>query len=505
MKRNESRNSGLFTLVGTLIALTGITSLVACNDHVFTVIEPICHAEELALAELDVGKPVDILIVVDNSGSMCEEQTALKQSFLDPNCPIQDLNNPPEADINPSPERVRELSENCGFIQILSLFEATDFRLGVITTDVSACDNSLQQANLDQFLPFNCFGQTFPNRGRHPQRGCLQPPDINGGPRYLQLGDQDIDVKFSNILDNVQTWGSGFERGLDATVSFLQGDVADASCANDVEDFIRDDARLAVIYLTDEDDCSHSVNDAFGDENVNITCNEGVQETFVGNAGNCYNVDNDPDVADAFTNVSVYVDFLQQFKGSAGDVKVAVIGGAVEEPGGLRVAQGCSNVNNVPSGACTPSLGASNIPSRCGPDGEVQNCCEADGSTRYFDFADQFGQNGFVNSICTDFRSTMIGIAEFIGRVEDIVLKRPPPNPNEIIIRVTRNGENEPEFLSRIPDDEPNPDTQDGFQYDGNVTIRFFGGSAPQPGDQVSVHYASQAPGEPCDGSAAEE
>jgi hypothetical protein len=477
-------------------ASLALLTLLGCNQHVFTVIDPVCHAERVELTPVQLGKPVDILLVVDNSASMCEEQASLAENFLDPDCPI-DINNPDPAFINPTPQQVDELRADCGFIQILSLFEATDFRLGVITTDVSECDNAFLQAQSDQFAPlFGCFEDfPFPDRGKVPQVGCLQAPSTLER-KFLAAGDEDLDVKFTSILDRVQTWGSSAERGFDATARFLAGETPHAACATDADDFLRDDARLAVVYLTDEDDCSHG--DDFPDDTAGITCEE-VQQVPSTNASDCY------DRADELTPPQDFVDLIHAFK-PAGDTKVAVIGGFGDD-GAASCSQGAGDIDR----ACTPTFGGSNDPRNCSeldedgdgePDGVAVRatglpCCEADAATRYEALADGFGGAGLRASICVDFRDTLIEIAEFIGRVEDVVLTQPPPEGAEIVVSVSRRGGGA-ELLPRIPDDATDPEAEDGFQYDGGTTLNFFGRSAPQPGDVVEVHYSTLPPGEDC-------
>ncbi|MCA9583107.1 MAG: hypothetical protein KC416_15015, partial [Myxococcales bacterium] len=66
-------------------------------------------------------------------------------------------------------------------------------------------------------------------------------------------GDGDVAGKFS-CLANVGVDGSGIEMPLRAVELAVSDRVADGTNAG----FLRDDALLAVVILTDEDDCSHS-------------------------------------------------------------------------------------------------------------------------------------------------------------------------------------------------------------------------------------------------------
>src|SRR3954469_8715935 len=100
----------------------------------------------------------DILIVVDNSGSMTDKQANLVANFLNANppgcfddgdasdceCPLQDLAHISDNFKNPKPELYTGNGPlaKCGFIQLVAAFD-NDFRIGVITTDVGLCDNRI--------------------------------------------------------------------------------------------------------------------------------------------------------------------------------------------------------------------------------------------------------------------------------------------------------------------------------------------------------------------------
>src|SRR4051812_32250712 len=80
----------------------------------------------------DVAVPkqqaADILVVVDNSGSMFEEQDNLAKNFLNQvaaECPLQDLKNIPADFKNPAPELYTGNGPlaKCGFIQLVAAFD----------------------------------------------------------------------------------------------------------------------------------------------------------------------------------------------------------------------------------------------------------------------------------------------------------------------------------------------------------------------------------------------
>lgn len=464
-------------------------ALSSCNKHVFEVVPRDCTAQQDIDKPIPVDTPADILIVVDNSGSMCEEQANLVENFFDENCPITDLNNIPEQYRNPDPAMVQELAKNCGFVQLLAAYD-NDWRLGVITTDVGQCDNRFGFASLSDPIA-NCSGTPMPDWGRRPQRGCLQPD--NGGTKVLKRGDQDVGRRFREILNNVRTFGSAWERGLDAMQVFLSPNSDRApGCENDLDLFLRPEAKLVVIFLTDEDDCSHA-DGAFGllDENDGESCSNAtevfhVQRTPVLKPEECY------EKWDQLAPTSRYSQFLKSYKGDPKLVSVAVIaGGLFDEDSGAVIAGGCTVSNDgVPQGGCFESGGNSHQTApgyMCDPD--QTTCCTADPGTRYFQFARELGASQFLNdSICFDsFRNTMINIAAFIAADDFVQLAERPASPGAIVVEITRAGENEPTPIPRIPDGE-DPSGRDGWQYDSeNLRVVFYGDAKPKPGDTIQV------------------
>lgn len=476
-------------LVGGTLATALTTS---CNEHVFVIFEPQCTRQIDEELNVPLDKPADILVVVDSSGSMCEEQENLVQNFFVEGCPITDLANVPEQFKNPTPEQVEQLAQQCGFIQILAAFD-NDFRIGVITTDTGFCDNRFGQA-----AGGTCGVFSDPDWGRRPQRGCLQAPP-GAASKVIQKGDNDIGERFRATLDNIRTFGSGFERAFDATEIFLDpNSVRAEGCENDLEEFIRDDAKLVVIYLTDEEDCSHGDNAfGFGDENDLLdeipgigNCDEAFEDLPSVDSLSCYNK------PELLVPVDHYVDFLKSYKGEGReqDVSVAVIAGGVRNAQGGIEAGGCSidARNGEPDAQCSPAFGSSNDPTLCDPAQRAAQglppCCAADSGTRYFQLASGMGAGqALADSICfASFRNTMIDIARFIARIEFVQLAEAPADPNAIVVRIQRAGEVTAQVVPRISQNQ-NPDGQDGWQLDGDRTIRFYGNFVPQPGDDVDV------------------
>ena len=148
------------------------------------------------------GGKVDILFVDDNSVSMDPEQAALGNKFS-------------------------------SFTASLS---TADWQVGIITTD---CSNG---------SPFNFCGQLFDFAGL-PSNQYILTPLI---PNFLDAFKNTIQRPETIDCRNAGLCPSGTEEGLKSTISaFNQRNTANAG-------FFRNDADLAVVYLSDEDERSNA-------------------------------------------------------------------------------------------------------------------------------------------------------------------------------------------------------------------------------------------------------
>lgn len=146
---------------------------------------------------------VDMLFVVDNSGSMAGEQKILADSFA-------------------------------SFIDQFYKRDV-DFHIGVITTDVSNAGNS-------KYWTGKLSGFVDPDMGRLLSKTT--------GERFLNRDSLDLINKFKANV-KVGTSGSGSEQGLNS-VSLALDDSKLKGGFND--GFLRDDAMLSVIVVSDENE-----------------------------------------------------------------------------------------------------------------------------------------------------------------------------------------------------------------------------------------------------------
>jgi hypothetical protein len=208
---------------------------------------------------------MDILFVVDNSGSMMEEQRNLATNF---------------------PEFARILDE-----YRVRTGEPLDYRVGVTTT---ARDIFTRQLGIISPVP-----STDP-----PDNGVFRRAR-NMTRSWIETSDAERRTLLQSVAD-VGIAGSGIEMPLDAARLALSSQL---ETGKPNAGFIREDALLAVVFVTDEEDCSR--NDGRTRQSY-IQVGLGDVETVV-----CGTLD----------EPSVFVDFFDQLKGDRKRWATAVIAG----------------------------------------------------------------------------------------------------------------------------------------------------------------------------------
>jgi hypothetical protein len=255
---------------------------------------------------------IDFLFVVDDSGSMAEEQDNLEDNF------------PLFVDI------INQYMTSSG--------QALDYRLAVTTTGRTV-------TTITQFpppigpVPMTEVGM---NGGFREEPGCgMTRP-------WFERTDPNLATNFG-CAAKVDTSGPSMEMPLLCTELALSDRVADGTNAG----FLREDALLAIVILTDENDCSRP------DDNFTLD--------LLNPAMDPCNPSQPQLVPPAH-----YVDFLDQLKGERGRWAVAVIAGPT---------------------ACSSAFG------------------DAAEATRLKDFVSETGQNAIFSSICTGNLATAISDA----------------------------------------------------------------------------------------------
>ena len=263
-------------------------------------------------APLEVCSKMDILFVIDDSGSMGEEQGNLGQNFP-------------------------------GFINVLDEYMAADglldYRIAVTTTGRDL--DYVLDAGLGLPIPLPITIPPIP-MSENGDNGVMRQ-DCGMTKRWIDRDDGNVASTFSCVA-NVGTGGPSLEMPLYATQLALGDRMSDGTNSG----FLRDDALLAVVILTDEDDCSRTDNN------------------FTIGGDQCGT--NNPD----YMPVSSTVAFLDQLTGARGRWATAVIAG--------------------PS-ACSSSFG------------------EASHAANLQEFVSQTGDNAVFSSICDGDLTTALGEA----------------------------------------------------------------------------------------------
>ena len=168
---------------------------------------------------------LDVLWVIDNSGSMCEEQASIRDN----------------AEL-----LIQELA-NAGI----------DFRFAVITTDMDDINESgrfqnTAKSETDSMCSVTVDINACPDvaSGDDPTPRVISSTDA----RYQTNGDLDTSLLARDFGCNtsVGVQGTGFEMGLDAAREALSPELLSSANAG----FLREDAYLGIVFLTDENDCS---------------------------------------------------------------------------------------------------------------------------------------------------------------------------------------------------------------------------------------------------------
>ena len=207
-----------------LLSTLSVATLNSCENRTVAKVTPNDIRVEKNVVPVE-KRNVDLLFVIDTSGSMVEEQQSLLNNF---------------------PVFINELENIQGGLP--------NIHIGVISPDVGAGDSGAcgpgQNGNL----------QAIPNQANFPElTGCT---GLDGNDKFIV--DEDVEgnegqrrVNYQGSLEDtfrciaaLGTGGCGFEQPLEAISQALNPqNVANAG-------FLRDDAFLGIVVITDEDDCS---------------------------------------------------------------------------------------------------------------------------------------------------------------------------------------------------------------------------------------------------------
>ena len=384
--------------------------LPACQDYNYEELRGSVHKNVVWTKTIPVSAEADILFVIDNSGSMAGEQRQFAESF-----------------------RV--------FVDILDEEYGDNYHIAIVSTGMESqgcprCGDGITKSCINITGENGRFqDQVCRNIGTDsaPIYECKEP---NPACRVVAGGNLDCfydpvageGTVFAGVL------GCGYERGL-APIRNALGALEKKYNAG----FLRDDAMLAVIVISDEEDCGE-VGDVYEltSDGGNI-CNFAAKG-FGPNGETVH--PNDPQQRSyTLTPVEEYHDFLvNEVKGGREElVKFAAIVGIKD----------VADLSTTTIEYQQDSGGRWDVVPACSTPGCTGQYCDADPGTRYLKLAEEFGENALVDTICqSDFSKTMGDLGEFIKCPRVFKLGVEPLDPD--LAAILLNGKEIPRHSCSI-------------------------------------------------------
>jgi hypothetical protein len=360
----------------------------------------------------------DILFVVDDSTSMANEQTLLRNGLYQ-------------------------------FIQQLAASPiAANYQIGVTTTSVAGWSDSQTTyvAGPSTGLPYaagTIVAIAKDGNGNALPGEFVYASGAYAGPRILVSGQASLVPDFEA---NVQVGVDGSNREEPFRAARLALEKAGAGGPN--EGFLRHGARLAIVFLSDEDDCS-------GPSDPTISDSAGCRAAKAGSL---------------LTPVSEFATFLQgPIAGEPRDVVLGAIVGVA--PGTQLLSCGGTWCASLPGG------------NACGN--------ATDAGTRFLELLGHFAaDHTTVGSICdTSFASALAGIADVI-MPDTLPLDGAPADPRMLVVSVQRPGVGTISCgvgVAGTAGEATADAVYEGPQAGSPATITFQNACALQRGDSVDV------------------
>jgi hypothetical protein len=295
-----------------LASLLGTGLLTGCPDRTISEVSPEQGRVEFKDIPVTVNRDIDILFIVDDSPSMLDKQTNLKNNF--PN-----------------------------FINVLNTIEGglPNVHMGVVTSDLGAsgADGMIAPAipgtvggcsSTGKNGALQTFGAGASITGKYISDVASATPGMRNKNYTGTLASA-----FSSIA-SAGAAGCGFEQHIEAAKRALQpSNVANAG-------FVRPSAYLAIIIIADEDDCSleHSTLltsdttqlgplQSFRCTRYGITCDTGGTDANAINVAGPKSACHSNESGQYLTKIADYVTFFKGLKTDPNNVIVAGIVGPV--------------------------------------------------------------------------------------------------------------------------------------------------------------------------------
>ncbi len=296
-------------VITALTAMT-ITAHSGCTDPELAIVPPRQSVVPESTFPVSQNRELDILFVIDNSNSMEAEQRSLADNF---------------------PNFVATLEGIQGGLP--------DIHMGVISTDmgVGPGNNTCRSADGDNG---RLRAEPSPNCQVQAPTGAFIKDILVDNKRETNYPDEQSLADTFSCIAEIGLNGCGFEQPLESLKRALDpSNVVNAG-------FLRPNAYLAVVFITDEDDCSAEDTGMYGTIENDI-------DQQLGRAGSfrCweYGVRCDPDTpripgekfecapredSPYMSNVQEYVDYLKQLKGQE---ELVIVAGIIGDSGPVVV------------------------------------------------------------------------------------------------------------------------------------------------------------------------
>lgn len=273
-----------------------IAPLISCADRTLAAVEPNQVSEVREVFDVNENRDVDFLFVIDNSHSMEREQISLADKFSNL---INALEDHPDG--------------------------LPSVHIGVVSTDLGGGGHNngcSLNGDAGNFLGSDCgdLAGTF-----------IKSIALEDGTRTTNFSG-DISEVFS-CMATLGTDGCGFEQPLESMRRSLSQPQA--------QEFLRPHAYLAVVFVTDEDDCSVRNTDMFDGAPQDLSGTLGPPKSY-----RCFEFgvecQEDPRTPGARTDcvpradseylydVNEYIDFLYGLKATPAQVLVATVAGELD-------------------------------------------------------------------------------------------------------------------------------------------------------------------------------
>ncbi len=338
MRRHLSAHKALFRTAGFLTLAGLLIATLACIDRPLKRAVPDPAPVWIATLPQSVERDLDILFVIDDSGSMADEQALLQAQFSALMQTLRDMRGGlPNVHIG-----VASTDLGTGMFQITYCEDVGGDGGNLLTGN---CPNPTGAPYVVVVEPTGCdIEKELDEKGglaSCPSHSCTAANctdpnttlvvDDNGCPRCRNYGGEQLEDVFS-CMAGLGTLGCGFEQPLEAMYKALDDNPANTG-------FLRDSALLAVVLITDEDDCSAANPQLFDNSQTTMDSTLGPLTSFrcfeFGitcdvNARTAQGLRQDcqprEDAGALLQPTSRYVQFLQNLKGDEGLVVAAIAG-----------------------------------------------------------------------------------------------------------------------------------------------------------------------------------